>query len=103
MIGYLGKNWKRSTWKLSNMIWSRIIKNTYVELKLLLNTDVLSKTYIVMKYTSRNYRHDNLQVIFHIVRLISDCLQNSYCQAIFTKKMLSPKSNAHFFPHENRQ
>ena len=55
-------------------------------LKLLLYTFILSKSYMVMKYSinlvshwailfgDRNlmYRHDNFQAIFHIIRLISN-------------------------------
>ena len=63
------------------------IKLRYVIVKLLLYTFILSKNYIVMKFSikivahwvmyfcDRNckYRHDNLQAIFDIIWLISDC------------------------------
>ena len=63
-------------------------KLAYVIFKLLLDTNALSKSYMVMKYfiklvshwalcfCDRNwkYRHDNLQAIFHIFWLISNCL-----------------------------
>ena len=71
-------------------------------LKLLLFTFILSKNYIVMKFSvklvshwviycvDRNckYRHNNLQAIFHIVLLISNCPYNNYRQAILAEKLL---------------
>ena len=68
------------------MILYNIIKITSRLLKLNFTTYVLSKSYVVLKYSMKlvshralsfcdrngKYRHDNLQVASHIVRLISD-------------------------------
>ena len=99
---YLEKKWKFFSRKLPNiMYYTEFYKTTLRHVKTT-TFYLYLENYIVMKFSvklvshwviycvDRNckYRHINLQAIFHIVWLISNCPYNNYREAILTVKML---------------